>query len=727
MRVRNDSKNAVDCSLVVEDPAQGVSVEPNAFALRGHEVRTVTVTFAQDSSPRAHRVLLSLHADEDGRLLATFEHPLVITGGTDCSIAMTWKDAILEAGEVCGFEMACSVRSQSEAASTFQLSLAPHPSLTAPELPALNLQPGQVGEVRIPIRWNRAAKDGGGFNHPAMLEIAVPVSNGRRTSRMRWELIESKLEPFMKKNGAPSVNGATAPNLAASCATLLKELKSQGNVLMLAAPADARPSAPAVNGATASGPVEGLKGPAGVAATSSAGEAVELPLFATSVSPGAHGSAPANGKHEGAAQTSQTQSTQAVPQQPQAPVAAQAQVVSAPHVAPQPQAAAAPQAVASPQVAPQPQAESEPQAVASAHVVAPAQTAPQTQVAAAPQVVTAPHVAPQAQVAPAPHVAPQAQVVPAPHVAASAQVANPPTASPATPSAAPAPKLTPYTLAKWDAADFGAVSSPLAPPAAPPPASAQNAQTAEPAAARVVLQHQAVDVTRRGRQMPTGLLIGALAAVALVVAGVLIFKPSAVPLSPSTKPVAVTTPVVGTSTKTSQIIAAAAPHHVAAKHGIKATAVAATPRSAVTAEPTATARPATPKPATQAPSTPKPATPRAVVAMHPAAPKHAFRHIKLYQPESGSVVALGGIQAYYGPRGRAVRVLWSAAEQASASVQLIDDHGAVVSSTSVRGARQSALLYLPRGYHGALSVQVSSIGRLGERVAQTTSLPRFGN
>jgi len=68
LRIRNDSKNAVDCSLVVEDPATGVSVEPNAFALRGHEVRTVTVTFASDAtSVRSHRVLLSLHADDDGR------------------------------------------------------------------------------------------------------------------------------------------------------------------------------------------------------------------------------------------------------------------------------------------------------------------------------------------------------------------------------------------------------------------------------------------------------------------------------------------------------------------------------------------------------------------------------------------------------------------------------------------------------------------------------------
>jgi hypothetical protein len=90
-------------------------------------------------------------------------------------------------------------------------------------------------------------------------------------------------------------------------------------------------------------------------------------------------------------------------------------------------------------------------------------------------------------------------------------------------------------------------------------------------------------------------------------------------------------------------------------------------------------------------------------------------------------VALGGIEAYYGPRGRAVRVIWSAAEQASANVQLIDNRGMTVNSTSVRGGRQSVIMYLPRGYRGALTVQVSSVGRLGERVAETTSLPPFGN
>ena len=206
LRIRNDSKNAVECSLVVDEPATGVSIDPAVFALRGHEVRTVTVTFAADASiGRAQSTRITLRSEQDSSVLATFEHPLVITGGTDCSVAIRWKDAIVEGGEVRGFAVACSVRSQSESTSTFQLSLSEHPALCVPALPPISLEPGQQGEMVIPIQWNRDVKDESGWNHPLIIEAAVPVSNGRRTSRMRWESIEVQLEPFLK-NGAPKMS-----------------------------------------------------------------------------------------------------------------------------------------------------------------------------------------------------------------------------------------------------------------------------------------------------------------------------------------------------------------------------------------------------------------------------------------------------------------------------------------------------------------------------------------
>jgi cytoskeletal protein RodZ len=225
--------------------------------------------------------------------------------------------------------------------------------------------------------------------------------------------------------------------------------------------------------------------------------------------------------------------------------------------------------------------------------------------------------------------------------------------------------------------------------------------------------------------MPAGLVIGALAVLALGVAGVLIFKPNTPTQTPATTPVAVAPPVVTTSTHAASPLTVA---HKPAAHQVtkpKVVAVAPTPQATATVAPTATPKPATPKPATP-PPTPKPAAQKAIAWHQQAAPKHVARYGQLYQPATGSVVALGGIEAYYGPRGRAVRVLWGAAEQASATVQLVDEHGTTVSSGSVRGSRTSLLLYLPRGFRGPLTVQVSSIGKLGERVAQTTSLSAFG-
>jgi len=772
LRIRNDSKNAVDCSLVVEDPATGVSVEPNAFALRGHEVRTVTVTFASDAtSVRSHRVLLSLHADDDGRLLATFEHPLVATGGTDCSVAMALKGAIVEAGELRGFEMTCSVRSQSEARSEFQVSLSPHPSFAIPELPALALEPGQVGEVVIPIRWDRSAKDNNGWNHPAIFELAVPVSNGRRTSRMRWELIEGKLEPFIK-NGAASANGPAvaphaavkpepapapaspaevivapaaktgtvtpipapatkAPAAAAASATAMQTAStaaaqpSQSKVsappvaplmlngfaerLMLAAPVDAKPAAvPTVNGAGATGRVEVIKKV----------EVAELSLF------------PVNGKHEDVAQkTAPASNPKPTPPSPATPAAQTApkQSASVPKPAPRtevksleevPAAAASATPTVQPALAPQWKIVSAAESLAA--------SAAQAKSAAAPQAPVA-----QAQVARPP--LPASAAIPAPAVPppATDQHAATQTASQAAPSGPP-PKLTPYAATKWDVA--GEVIAP-AQSARPTPAAAKVSvapenpadaplapTTVQTSLSRAARERYTIEALAERRPRP-GLLIGGLAAVAIVV-GIFIFKPSPQTQAPSTTPVVAAPSVVAVNPPNTVKPAVVHPRaavkpSVTTKPSVKV---------AATSAPAATSKPATPRPATAAPATPKPAaqTPPVVVTRLRPAPRHVARYGKLYQPESGSVVALGGIEAFYGPRGRAVRVIWSSAEQASASVSLIDDRGTTVNSVSVRGGRQSAILYLPRGYRGGLTVQVSSIGRLGERVAQTTSLPPFG-
>ena len=336
----------------------------------------------------------------------------------------------------------------------------------------------------------------------------------------------------------------------------------------------------------------------------------------------------------------------------------------------------------------------------------------------------------------------QAPVAQAPAPAAPPASA-PPVATPADANAAaqiapqpaptgPPPKLTPYAPAKWDSADevtvpVHATRANSARGEAPATAEKVSApiplqEAAQPSSpASVVRERQRIELARR-RPHP-GLLIVGLAAAAIVI-GIIIFKPSPRTQAPSTTPVSVAPPVVALN-PTQAVHAPVAQTHVAIKSKLT---VKPTPNVAGTSAPAPSSRPATPAPAAAAPARPKPAAqkPPVAVAQPPAAPRHVARYGKLYQPESGSVVALGGIEAFYGPRGRAVRVIWSAAEQASASVSLIDDRGSTVNSVNVRGGRQSVILYLPHGYHGGLTVQVSSIGRLGERVAQTTSLPPFG-
>ena len=572
LRIRNDSKGAADCSLVVEDPVSGVNIEPAAFSLGGHEVRTVTVTFASDTpASRSQRVLVSLHSDSDGSLLTTFEQPLVLTGGSDCSVAMAYKGPLLDGDRLRGFEMACSVRSQSEGRSTFRVALTPHPAFSCPALPDLDLDPGQSGEVVVPIGWDRDVKDALGWNHPAILEIAVAVSNGRRTSRMRWELIEAKLESHLRRVAAGGNGKAVAP---------------AGRSQAAAARAVATAPSPAL--------LYLLNG------------CVEQLMLA-------------------------------------APV------------------------LAAPMMLPGTAAPSQP-----ADVVAPAQ----------------------------------------------------PAFIPTTPVSAKPPKLTPYTPTRWNGADAPVTPAAAAPAAAAPagatPATAPATPPTPVMPAHVVRERQ-IEQLRRNHPVPAALLIGGLALVALVVAAVFGFK-SSVQQSPSTTRVTVAAPAVAIDTHQRL----AQPALLAAATSIRSVTHAKPAARPIAHQATAAVAPvaATPAPATAVAATARPAAPRRV-ALAPA-PRHAFPHIKLYQPESGPVVALGEIQAYYGPRGRAVQVYWGAAEQASAKVQLIDDHGAVVSSAAVRGARQYALLYLPRRFHGALTVQVSSIGRMGERVANTASLPPFG-
>jgi hypothetical protein len=534
--------------------------------------------------------------------------------------------------------------------------------------------------------------------------------------------------------------------------------------LRLAAPVDARPVAAAsANGATPVARSETVKPVETVTATAAPGEVIELSLFPGIMTP----SSPplptsSNGKHapiesggaavvsappSGAAQTPSSPAASTKPEatapapakisspEPVANVATPEQVVApAPvaHVAapaPTAQVAASPPAASAP--AAQIAAPPEPRVAAAASTISDSVTPPvaQAAVTATPRQEPAPSpAAAPAAAAPAP-TAPQvtepAKVEP-PQVSAAAPPASPAQtttpASPAQPSSAttPAPaKLTPYAPSKWNGKNEAdvSISTPVV--------------MEHPVPAKVIRERQLVDSAPRQRAAPAGFIIGGLALVALVVAGIL-FKPTSTTQSPSTSAVSVATPVLAVNSApatqhvqhTRPVTLHKQPTVVQATAPAKVQAATPTPHPVASVAPTATPRAATPPP-TAAPATPKPAAQKAIPTWQTQAPA-PVHHPRPAQAESGSVVALGGIEAYYGPRGRAVRVLWSADAQASASVQLIDDRGTTVNTASVRGGRQSVLMYLPKGYRGGVTVQVSSIGKLGERVAQTTSLPAFG-
>jgi hypothetical protein len=680
LRVRNDAKDATDCSIVIEDPASGVTVDPPTFTLRGHEVRTVTVLFSESANARTQRVLMKL-CDDSGTELASFEHPLIVTGGTDCSLGLAFKDVIVEDGQLQGFALLCTVRSQSEAPCAFALSMTPHPALTAPELPAVQLEPGSGADVVIPIRWDQSKKDESGQNHPQLIEISVPVSNGKRTTRMRWDLFAQQLAAVKSRPKAEPV-AVTQPEPPAAPAR----------------PAPTATPKPALI-AVAEKPVTPLLMLSGQIALKC------LPNPAT-----------ANGVHTNAKATNGVA------------------VIAKPEPAPAP-----------------PQVKSEaPAAAASADVMElplfadlAAPTAPSTPKEAVAKTAAASSTW-AAVITPVAAIAAES---PAPTQPAQTAAAQPPTSQPAASSeaktnasASAAQKLTPYTPARWNAEESSMAVSAVAP--APKPVSApapkteaiatpapvvEDIEATPPTRTTATLIRTRTAVATSQRVSPAGFIIGAAAVGAIAVA-IFLFKPSSAP-KPATQ--AASQAAVAVATQPANIgtaVTQPAPEHrtVTVAH-VKPKAVAATPAAHATATATPTTAPATPRPATPKPAAQKPAVQKPAPAHHqaPANPLPVARPAPVQQL-SQSVVALGEVEAYYGPRGRVVRVLWSAADQASANVQLIDDRGTTVSQTFVRGARQNAILYLPRRFHGALTVQVSSVGRGGERVATTTSLPPFG-
>jgi hypothetical protein len=687
LRVRNETREATDCLLRVEDPPSGVRVDPSSCVLRGSEVRTVTVILEGDAPvARSQRVVIAL-CNAGGEELARFEHPVVITGGSDCSLTLALDDVLWEEDEPHGVVVSCTVRSQSEGPTSFALGVTPHPSLRVAPIEPLALEPGETGRVLIPVRWDRTVKDEQGRNHPPTLEIGVAVSNGRRTGRIRWDLIEEKLRSAERQSRQPrreerEENASATPAAAPSAAA--------------ATPSPARNEAqPAAQGGTAS-PVNQ---PAGVSAAGQDGATAD--------------SAPGLPERGTASVAAATNGTPDTPGTPPAAEPVSARSVPGSQDASQPVRAVA----AAASIGQEPCSNGAP--AAEAHATrheAPAST----------------HEA----YGPAPSLAKQnfdLKCLPNPD--APTAVASGAAGSATTASNSSIRPLAPTMSALAGSSENVVTSATVA-------GDLEAALTARPSdfAKSVRISRMSGDIPAAGpRRLPAGIGIVALAVITIA-AGALLFRsaPARQPaVSPPTTSLSEITTATTRPAANELAGAATAPVAVPAPK-VSATGDGRAAKPSAAALHRALTRVATPRPtATQPAATPVPTrAPTPVVrnvaaaAVRPARaapPVHQVVRPALDEPPPGPVVALGGIDAYYGPRGHVVRVFWSAAQQVSAVVQLLSVSGRVISATRVRGHRQQALLYLPRWFHGPLTVMVSSVGRMGERVAQTTSLPPFGH
>ncbi len=207
-----------------------------------------------------------------------------------------------------------------------------------------------------------------------------------------------------------------------------------------------------------------------------------------------------------------------------------------------------------------------------------------------------------------------------------------------------------------------------------------------------------------GRRSPVATVVTiAFAVVALVLAGFFFLRPPGHQADDS--PISVSplklTPALGSRVTPAKAHAKSALHPPAANPAW--TSVGAAALSPTTVTP-AVARHATPPATRTAPSQAHP---------QPAAQPPIDRN---------QVVALSGVEAAYEPGGRAVSVAWDGSAQASARVELVDFTGKIIASHAIRGTGAQAVLHLPRGYHGPLSVNVTAFGYHGERVVQTASL-----
>lgn len=197
LTVANESDHAVLCKLTLDEPTDAGGVTPSSLTLKGGESRIVAVGFKQEWLTLRDRKAVVTARDAGGTVLATFVHDLVAATATDCSVSLAWKDEIVGDGMLRGFVLACALRSISSMPGVFEPEFTQHPSLRFPDKQRITLGPGEATTFDVPVIWNRSSRDNEGWNHPRSIEVAVPVTHGRRSAAAPWDLVQHHIEPHL--------------------------------------------------------------------------------------------------------------------------------------------------------------------------------------------------------------------------------------------------------------------------------------------------------------------------------------------------------------------------------------------------------------------------------------------------------------------------------------------------------------------------------------------------
>ena len=717
--INQSGDERVECTMSLDDPPQAGSFEPASFSLRPRERKTVALVFTEEAQvPRDQRALISVR-DTDGIVVASFEHGLISAGGIDCTIQLAWKEPILDGDQIRGFVVSCAIKSLSASPGQFALQFTPHASLEFVDVTPITLQPGQTETLAIPILWKRSVKDADGNNHPRVIEVGVAVSQGKRTGRLQWDAIETRLAELASKQEQAA---SPAPPPPAPTAVAAHPLESSAA------------SAPPIDGAYQPPLFEIPSAAAAAAASSPSLTPFAPPAVAAATQLPTRASPPA--PMQGPKSSPDTITRIDAPAQA--------------HDQPQASASAVPAQGAKPNApAPdfeRPEGDDALMSLLVGKPVSPpsgwrgpgrdapddSEAPPPSIYARTPASMVAPPTPPTRPTAP-----PQPTAPPRP-----AQPAPTPTATVPPPfRRAPAPPIAPADPVAAggdegaeapDAVSYEALEASIV---GPPPSLARAVETGREFTAAKA-RRRTVDyiepMPSSSESKVPAFVIGGTALLAALLGAFFIFRPQvAPPVQPQVVPaVTVPPPVV---IETPQPAPSRAVVRVGASPGANAsTRPGATPKAATSAS--RLAAQATQRAiSTTAPAiSPRPVPKPTVVAfapkpVHKPAPRPKPMHRPAPASKNTIVSLVQGVDAHYGPQGHAVRVLWGANGQASAHISLQDDRGSVLSATDVAGTRQSALLYVPRTYHGSVFIQVISQGALGERVTQSTQLPPFSH